>query len=279
MSSGPLANGGLHAALLAIDVDGTLLRPDGSVGDRTAAALAAAQDAGATLTLATGRDWAAVRDLLAGLPMIEYALCVNGIEVVTADGTELHAEALDPQVADHAIRALRSALPGVVIGLGVGGELVGEPRLAELFPAGVGDVIPVDDARTALGPDLRDIVVYHPDHTHDLDALYRLCLEALPLEGLDLAFSGLPMLEIVPPGAGKDAGLAWLSTHLEIPNDRVVAFGDGLNDLAMLRWAGTGVAMGQSRAAVLDAADEVTASNADDGIAAWIEPRLGLPGR
>ena len=264
----------LDGALIAIDVDGTLLRPDGSVAERTAAALSDARDAVAVVSLATGRDWAAVRDLLAGLPAIEYSLCVNGIEVVTADGTELHADQLDIAVARDAIVALRAAIPGVAVGLGIGGELIGEPGLGELFPEGVGDVIPVDDALDALGPDLRDLVVYHPDHTTDLDAFYDLCRRALPLEGLDLAFSGLPMLEIVPPGAGKDAGLAWLASHLDIPNELVVAFGDGLNDLAMLRWAGTGVAMGQSRDAVIEAADEVTASNADDGVAAWIEARL-----
>lgn len=264
----------LEGTLLAIDVDGTLLRPDGSVATRTADALAGARAAGAVLSLATGRDWAAVRALLADLPVIEYALCVNGIEVVTADGTELHADQLDAEVARQAILALRSAVPGVAIGLGIGGELIGEPHLGELFPEGVGDVIPVDDAIDALGPDLRDLVVYHPDHTEDLEAFYDLCCHALPLEGMDLAYSGLPMLEIVPPGAGKDAGLAWLASHLQIPNARVVAFGDGLNDIAMLRWAGTGVAMAHARAVVIDAADEVTASNADDGVAAWIEARL-----
>ena len=264
----------LDGTLLAIDVDGTLLRPDGSVAERTALALSDARDAGAVVSLATGRDWAAVRDLLAALPAIEYSLCVNGIEVVTADGTELHADQLDIDVAREAILALRAAVPGVALGLGIGGELIGEPHLDDLFPEGVGDVVVVDDVLDALGPDLRDLVVYHPDHTHDLDAFHQLCTNALPLEGLDLAFSGLPMLEIVPPGAGKDAGLAWLATHLDIANDRVVAFGDGLNDLTMLRWAGTGVAMGQARAAVIEAADEVTASNADDGVAAWIEARL-----
>ncbi|MEM7288624.1 MAG: HAD family hydrolase [Actinomycetota bacterium] len=264
----------LDGALIAVDVDGTLLRPDGSVAERTAGALSDARDAGAVVSLATGRDWAAVRDLLAGLPAIEYSLCVNGIEVVTDDGTELHAEHLAVDVARNAILALRDALPGVAIGLGIGGELIGEPRLGELFPEGVGEVVPVEDAVDALGPDLRDLVVYHPDHTDDLDDFYDLCRRALPLEGLDLAFSGLPMLEIVPPGAGKDAGLAWLAGHLDIANERVVAFGDGLNDLSMLRWAGTGVAMGQARAAVIDAADEVTASNADDGVATWIEARL-----
>lgn len=265
---------GLAGTLLAIDVDGTLLRPDGAVAERTATALADARAAGAVVSLATGRDWAAVRDLLAQLPAIEYSLCVNGIEVVTADGTELYADQLDVAVAREAILALRAAVPGVAIGLGIGGELIGEPHLGDLFPEGVGDVIVVDDALDALGPDLRDVVVYHPDHVDDLDGFYDRCRHALPLEGLDLAFSGLPMLEIVPPGAGKDAGLAWLAAHLDIANERVVAFGDGLNDLTMLRWAGTGVAMGQARPAVIEAADEVTASNADDGVAAWIEARL-----
>ena len=94
------------------------------------------------------------------------------------------------------------------------------------------------------------------------------------MEGLDLAYSGLPMLEIVPPGAGKDAGLAWLASHLGVAAERVVAFGDGLNDLAMLRWAGTGVAMGQASEVVIDAADETTAPVDDGGVAPWINSRL-----
>jgi hydroxymethylpyrimidine pyrophosphatase-like HAD family hydrolase len=101
-----------------------------------------------------------------------------------------------------------------------------------------------------------------------------LCLRALPVEGLEVTYSGLPMIEIVPPGSGKDAGLAWLANHLGISNDRVVAFGDGLNDLGMLRWAGTGVAMGQAPAAVMKCADEVTTSNDDDGVAQWLEERF-----
>jgi hydroxymethylpyrimidine pyrophosphatase-like HAD family hydrolase len=265
---------GLHGSLVALDVDGTLLRSDGSVGHRTLAALDQARDAGATLTLATGRDWAAVRDLLATVPAVEYCLCVNGTEVVTRAGDVLHAEELDADVARAAVVALREALPGVAIGVGIGGELVGEPLIGQLLPDGVGDVIEVADVLTALGPAMRDLVVFHPDYRHDVEGLHRLCLAALPVEGLEVAFSGLPMIEIVPPGAGKDAGMAWLANHLAIPNHRVIAFGDGLNDLSMLRWAGTGVAMGHSGEAVVASADEVTASNDDEGIAVWIETRL-----
>lgn len=273
MSSPPLVDG-LHGSLLALDVDGTLLRSDGTVGTRTLDALDRARDAGAMLTLATGRDWSAVRDLLAEVPAVDYCLCVNGTEVVTSAGDVLHAEELDVDVARAAVAALRQALPGVAIGVGIDGELVGEPLIGRLLPDGVGEIIEVADVLTALGPAMRDLVVFHPDYRHDVDGLHRLCLAALPVEGLEVAFSGLPMIEIVPPGAGKDAGMAWLANHLAVPNHRVVAFGDGLNDLSMLRWAGTGVAMGQAGQSVIEAADEVTASNDDEGVAVWIETRL-----
>jgi hydroxymethylpyrimidine pyrophosphatase-like HAD family hydrolase len=264
----------ISGTLLAFDVDGTLVREDGTVGPATVDALDAARLAGATLTLATGRDWDAVEGLLAELKPIQFALCINGIEVIDATGRLLHAEELDADVAATAIKTLRDAVPGIAFGLGIGGRLVGEPALAGLLPPGAGQIAEVIDVVDELGPKLRDVVVFHPDHTEDLAGLHRRCRHVLPPEGLDIAFSGLPMLELVPPGAGKDKGLAWLATHLGIPNDRVVAFGDGLNDLAMLRWAGTGVAMGQADEAVKAAADEVTDTVGADGVAAWIHNHL-----
>ncbi len=269
-----MINDGLAGTLLAFDVDGTLVRSDGTVAAETIDALGAASEAGARLTLATGRDWAAVVDILQDLPSVSYALCINGIEVLTRTGELLHAEELAVDVAAKAIEALRAAIPGIAVGLGINSTLVGEPGVADLLPPGVGDVTVVDNVLDSLGPGLRDVVLTHPDRRDDLEALYADCRRALPVEGLDLAYSGLPMLEIVPPGAGKDSGLAWLANHLEVPTERVVAFGDGLNDLTMLRWAGTGVAMGQAAEAVLDAADEATEPVDEGGVAAWIHAHL-----
>lgn len=264
----------LSGALVALDVDGTILRSNSVLALRTNEALDRARELGATVTLATGRDWAAVRDLLATIPSVEYALCVNGAEVATADGVILHATELDVDVARSAVAALRTEVPGVAFGLGRNGELIGEPLIAQNLPPEVGHTHEVVDITESFGPGMRDLVVFHPDYADDIDALHALCLRSLPVEGLEVAYSGLPMIGIVPPGSGKDAGLAWLANHLAIPNDRVVAFGDGLNDLGMLRWAGTGVAMGQAAAAVLKCADEVTASNDDDGVAQWLEARF-----
>lgn len=264
----------LSGKLLALDVDGTLLRRDGSLSGRTVEAVTAAAEVGAVLTLATGRDWAAVRDLLARLEAVQYSLCINGIEVFRADGYELHATELDPRAAVEAVHALRDAIPGVAIGAGVRGDLVGEPAINDTMPEGVADTVVVDDIVAVIGPGVRDLVIYHPDHARDLDAFHATVSAVVPTDRLDVAFTGLPMIELVPPGSGKDRGLAWLADHVGIARVDVVAFGDGLNDLSMLRWAGHGVAMGHAPDAVRQVADEVTLGNDDDGLAVWIERRL-----
>ncbi|MBS1698436.1 MAG: HAD hydrolase family protein, partial [Actinobacteria bacterium] len=66
-------------------------------------------------------------------------------------------------------------------------------------------------------------------------------------------------------------GLAQLCAELGIARTEVLAFGDALNDVEMLRWAGCGVAMANAEPEALDAADQVTASNADDGVAVVLE--------
>jgi hydroxymethylpyrimidine pyrophosphatase-like HAD family hydrolase len=82
---------------------------------------------------------------------------------------------------------------------------------------------------------------------------------------------GADAVELGPAGVDKGSGLAWLCDHLGIAASEVVAFGDEWNDLTMLRWAGHGVAMANADQLVLDHADEIAPSNADDGVAVVLE--------
>ncbi len=176
--------------------------------------------------------------------------------------------------AVEAVEILRQTLPDIAIGAGLAGELVGEPGIVALMDADIGELTLVDDVLTELRPGVRDLVLWHPTLSDNLDRFHGVCSEALHIKGIDVAYTGMPMIEIVPEGCGKDTGLAWLADHLGIPRADVVAFGDGLNDLAMLRWAGHGVAMGQAASEVHAVSDEITVSNDDGGVAAWIEARL-----
>ena len=265
----------LSGKLIALDLDGTVLGHNGEVAARTVNAVQAAADAGATFTLATGRDFPAVEETLERLESVSYSLCTNGIEVFRRDGHRLHAVQIEPDVVREAIRRLRAAIPGIAFGVGWQNQIHIEDGIAGVLPSDVAHPRLVGDIMSVVAEEIRDVVVYHPDYVDALDALYDLCALALPMADLDIAYTGLPMIELVPPGAGKHAGLAWLSEHVGIDQSDVVAFGDGLNDLAMLGWAGRGVAMGQSAAAVISAADEVTASVEMHGVAVWLESRLG----
>ena len=269
----------LTGKLLAVDVDGTLLDPDGRLRQRTRDALEAANEAGATLTLATGRDWQAVEKLIDMLPSVRYSVCTNGIEVYSSNGERLAAHEIDLELAKTIIRSIRKQLPGVAIGVGVGGQLVGEEDISKalpVIPAGVSsfpakmvpDIIPEITSST------QDIVIYHKDYHSRIQGLYEIIYEVVQDSRVDVVYSGLPMIEIVPAGCGKETGLSWLCSHLDINQADVIAFGDGMNDLSMLRWAGLGIAMGQSGVEVIQYADEIRLGNSDDGVAAWIEAKL-----
>jgi hydroxymethylpyrimidine pyrophosphatase-like HAD family hydrolase len=116
-------------------------------------------------------------------------------------------------------------------------------------------------------------VVLFVDH---LDALGLLsALEPVLPEGVEATPSGLPgSVELTAPGIHKGRGLVELSERLGVPRRLVVAFGDGLNDREMLTWAGLGVAMGNADPATKAVADEVTASNDEDGVAVVVERLL-----
>jgi len=102
------------------------------------------------------------------------------------------------------------------------------------------------------------------------DELLSLAKSAVP-EGAELTHSSSDgLLEISAAGVSKASGLATVCAELGVAADDVVAFGDMPNDLPMLAWAGTGVAVANAHPEVLAAADEVTASNDDDGVAAYL---------
>ena len=79
------------------------------------------------------------------------------------------------------------------------------------------------------------------------------------------------LIEISAAGVTKASGLAWVCEKLDVPADKVVAFGDMPNDVPMLAWAGHGVAMANAHDDLLAVADEVTAPNSEDGVAQVLE--------
>ncbi|HEY8533382.1 MAG TPA: HAD family hydrolase [Micromonospora sp.] len=261
--------------LVATDLDGTLLRKDKTVSSRTAAALERLSAQGCRVVLVTGRPlrWlAAVYDQLhAPLP----AVCANGAVVYDPlTDRVLRADPLAPELLAEVARRLRAAVPGVTFAVEVDDGRVmwhGEDWPAHWnanHPSAY--VVAEDDLLSAPAVKL----LARSDQ--DPETFVQIVTGAIAglAEATHSSYSGL--VEISAAGVTKAAGLAWLCERWGLGPADVIAFGDMPNDVPMLTWAGRAVAVSNAHQAVREIADEVTASNEEDGVAAYLEELFQL---
>ena len=267
--------------LIALDLDGTLLLPDKTMSARNRAALDAAAAKGIVIVPATGRLFMALPDFLRALPYVRYAIAVNGAQVY--DGAEDRVLSRAEMPAADAI-----ALYDEMRRLGLGYDVYMDDRaymdrrfydsFEYFFPDDPHIVkmvravrTPIDDVYEMVrseGRSVQKVQCFFPDASQR-GALLQHFREKFPHVAVS---TSLPHnLEINSAQANKGDALLALCAQLGIDPSESVAFGDGDNDLAMIRAAGTGVAMANGDAAVLAAADAVTASNLEDGVAQYIE--------
>ncbi|MGZ8686962.1 MAG: HAD family hydrolase [Gaiellaceae bacterium] len=258
--------------LVAIDLDGTLLRSDRTVSDRSRAAIAAARSAGAEVVVATARSPRSARELAADAGIGGLAICANGATVYDLDEERVVAHTPLPAATAHRlVRGLRDRLPGIVFGweqeLRFGSEPAYEAlRGSDWWPRPEGSYPPCDPLEWTQP--MTKLLARLP--SADLEHVLAVATE---LAGADASttLAGDVFVELAAPGVGKDAALAQIAGDRGIAAGEVVAFGDQLTDVGMLVWAGLGVAVANAHASALAAADEITASNDDDGVALVLE--------
>jgi Cof subfamily protein (haloacid dehalogenase superfamily) len=263
-------------ALIASDVDGTLLDDDEKITHRTREAVLAAVDSGAHFVLATGRPPRWVHPVVDALGFAPMAVCANGAVIYDpATDRILSARTLS---AD-ALAELAEIATRVIPGAGLAVERVGNSAHDAATPQFVSSPgyehawlnpdnteVSVDDLLSA--PAVKLLIRKAGARSSDMAAELA---KHVGLEG-DITYStNNGLVEIVPLGISKATGVDELARPLGITAEGVVAFGDMPNDVPMLGWAGLGVAMGNAHPDAVAAADEVTASNADDGVARVLE--------
>ena len=265
--------------LIATDLDGTLLDDGGRVSARTRAALDAARDAGIETIPVTARQPIGLRPIAEQAGFDSWALCGNGAYGLhLKTGEHLFAEEIPADVQREVAEALLTSIPDLVF---ASVRDAGEGFVAQ---HGYADIAQLSDHKRdpqTMGGVALDEVVGSPSlklvirhASMPIDEIFT-ALNALGLTGFAATLSGAPFVEVMAQGVTKATGLAQVCERLGVEHTEVLAFGDALNDLEMLQWAGHGVAMANAIDVVRDAADEVSASNADDGVAAVIERMLG----
>jgi Cof subfamily protein (haloacid dehalogenase superfamily) len=268
----PSSVGWGEVRLVATDLDGTIVRPDGTVSPRTVAALAAVEASGRHLVLVTGRPprWMA--------PVVEatghrgVAICGNGAFIY-----DLHTERilesflLDPAAALEVVHRLRVLMPDVHFAFEALDVFAREPGYNAHWPM-------PDQHAVAPAVELIDRPVAKllaRDDTSLGDAMLALATPAL--NGLATVTHSNPqdgLLEISAPGVSKASTLARLCAELGVDRADVVAFGDQPNDLPMLAFAGTSYAVANAHPDVLTAVSNHTGSVDDDGVAQVLEQLL-----
>jgi len=284
----------LQYRLVALDVDGTLFCRRHEISPRTRSALAAARRRGLITVIATGRmPHSALRisQEIGGGPVI----CCNGAAVLDENGayvswSEIPADALahvialgrrsgalvhcytpEGKVLDQPVAHVRDTYRWIRTG-----ETALRSALAVVRMWGANQtrlVRRLERWAAAEGrpPVLKLMLLGDPDRLSSLaDQIRR------EVAGVEVTSSGVGNLEVNAAGVSKASGLMALGERLGIPAEAMIAFGDSDNDLAMLRYVGLGVAMGNAAAHVKAAADRVAPCCEEDGVAHVLEEVCGL---
>jgi hydroxymethylpyrimidine pyrophosphatase-like HAD family hydrolase len=284
--------------MLASDLDGTLLRSDGTVSDRTRAALADATAAGILVAFVTGRPPRWLHEIADATGHTGVAVASNGAVLYDLAAEAVVSERLlQPELLAALTGELRAAFPQVVFGVEYGGNPArceGEFATFGSEPAYVHDweINPALDRRgRPIPPPLvaeLDVVISRAgvkllakDRDADPDEFLASAAALIAGRATVTHSSRIGLLEIGATGVTKASGLAQVAATHGIRPAEVAAVGDMPNDIPMLEWAGRSYAVRNAHRAVLAAASEVLPANDEDGVAILIDRLLNGrgPGR
>ncbi len=269
--------------LLALDLDGTALRSDGSLSEDCKEALLSSHEAGLHIVVASGRSWTSLPEEVLSLPCVEYAVTSNGAVVYDVKHQkQLQAFYLKEEAVEGLLRIAEEAgviVEGFLNGTPYAGrDYVENPEKFGADPRAAAYVRrtrrPVEDIFSFLR--LRRAKLESLDLI-TCDPMKREQLRTRILEEVQEIYltSATPMLlEVSDARGGKASGLRFLAAYLGVSGEETAAFGNAENDLDMMEWAGCGVAVANAPEDVRALADEVTESNDEDGVGRWIRRYL-----
>lgn len=262
--------------LIAFDMDYTLLRTGGALSDFTAETLKKVQEKGIITVPVTGRNLEELRELLPKLGNPPYAVTVNGCVVWDLVKQEIIYRETAPQA--EMLEMLEIALSMDIYTEVYSGSVYTNPYCYENMAA-LGmppDQVPLFKATRQVVPDLYEAM----DKLGAMEKMHLVFHDVPDKERRQGVFLGHPdfsytaayvnNLELCSVKVNKANGLAALGNYLGIKKEEIMALGDGANDACMLEWAGLGVAMANAVPLAKEAADVITLSNDEDGVAVAI---------
>ncbi|HOV63250.1 MAG TPA: Cof-type HAD-IIB family hydrolase [Spirochaetia bacterium] len=258
--------------IIALDLDDTLLKGDLTISDTNRKAIREAEQSGVYVILASGRIPFAMEPYIKALGMdtrMRLCICNNGAEIIRSDTGELVYEAppIPIELGKEVFTVVQKE--GFPVELYDGTTIyVSEPNVyTEKDLILTGTKLKVTNIAQLLERPQRKMVI-----PGDPDALKRLEAKLKEHFNANIFISKPYFLEVLSLETDKGTALSLIAKHLGIQRDQVLAIGDSMNDLGMIRYAGIGVAMANAVEAIKEAADVVTTrTNEEDGVAEVID--------
>ena len=253
--------------MVCLDVDGTIVNHRDQMSEAVRSTSRAVVAAGHEVVISTGRSLGATLPIVRELGIEHgYAVTCNGGVIARIAGTEvevIHREVFDPSLVlatlwrtmPHAKYALENEL----------GEFLSSEEFSDFSFGAPARVVDFDEL---LNSKAVRVVVFSTDATAEE---FGQAVHGLGLSGVTYSVGWTAWLDIAAEGTTKASGLERLRGTLGFASEDTLAVGDGRNDIEMLQWAGTGVAMGQAPEEVKAVADQITAGVDQDGLAAVLQ--------
>ncbi|WP_432943794.1 HAD family hydrolase [Kribbella sp. CA-253562] len=259
--------------LVATDLDGTLVRSDSTISPRTQQAVLAIQEAGAVFVMVTARPPRWLHDLSDLVGAHGVAIVANGaILYDVVQRKAIRTRLIAPAVALEVAQAIRDAVPEVEFAIERPDRYGQEPHYLNRWPRPDDTLIAALDELLAE-PAAKLLVRHRSLHSDELLA------RITPIVGERVAAShsgGTGLVEIAASGVSKAAMLADFAAEQGISAAETISFGDSLNDLPMLAWAGTSYGVANAHPEVLAVVDHVCPANDEDGVATVLEELFDL---
>ncbi|AAK78606.1 hypothetical protein BJV85_003383 [Clostridium acetobutylicum] len=259
--------------LIALDMDGTLLNDDKIISKRNKEAIKKAKNLGYKVVLSTGRPLKGVERYLKELDLVnddDYAIAFNGGLVQnTKTGEVLGKELMKFEDLDRLYKLSQKFNVNIHM-LSINECITPKKNPYTEVEVNINQIPLIEKNFNELPHDTVIVKIMMIDSKEKLDKVEKL----LPKEIYDdysVARSSDIFLEFSPKGVHKGVGLKILSEHLNLKKEELIAVGDAGNDIAMIEYAGLGVAMGNAFPYVKESADYVTDNNETHGVAKVIE--------
>lgn len=269
-----LYNEHMECKMIGLDLDGTLLKDDKSIDTKTKEYLETLSANGVHIVPITGRPLSGIPDCVRSIKGVDYIISNNGSKTVLNSTNEtLFSLAMDNTTSKRVIEAVRQTGAIFEVFLNHYGycEKFVFDHYKEVYTGTVlGDYI------FSSRKQVDSLLTLFDDKNAEADEVFIICkdnddreiikAQTDKISGIQYCMLADRFLEITKNGTDKGTALELLCNHLKIGLEKVIAFGDGENDLQFLNKAGTAVAMGNASDSVKAQADIITDTNNNQGV-------------